>query len=76
MSDKSLADYPLSELKIIYQTLQAQIALQPSLMDSELLEDLQRFLQKQAGTEGIDVSLHAQWATWLNESPDVKGVNT
>ena len=39
---------------------------QPALMDSDLLHDLQRYLQTQATQDGIDVSTHAEWATWLS----------
>jgi len=63
---RTLADYPLPELKLIYQLLQRQLPDNPELMDSQLLQDLQHHLQQQAGQEGIDVSHHGQWAAWLN----------
>ena len=40
-------------------------------MDSELLQDLQTFLQSQAREAGVDVSVHAQWAAWLNDGKPV-----
>jgi hypothetical protein len=40
-------------------------------MDSELLLDLQTWLQAKAGDEGVDVSIHAQWAAWLNDGKPV-----
>lgn len=63
---RPLSDYPLQELKLVYQLLHRHLPDTPDLMDSELLQDLQHHLQQQAAREGIDVSLHAQWAAWLN----------
>lgn len=65
---KNLSDYPLAELKLVYQLLQQQLSSQPALMDSQLLQDLQQYLQQQAGQAGIDVSLHSEWAAWLNNA--------
>lgn len=64
---KNLNEYPLAELKVIYSLLHSQIMEQPALMDSDLLQDLQRFLQSQATQDNIDVSTHSEWAAWLNE---------
>jgi len=64
---KTLEQYALTDLKRIYRTLHAQLQQDFELMDSELLQDLQTYLQSQATVEGVDVSLHAQWAAWLNE---------
>lgn len=64
---KKLNDYPLAELKVIYSLLHSKIMEQPALMDSDLLQDLQRFLQSQATQENIDVSAHSEWSAWLNE---------
>lgn len=63
---KSIEDYPLAELKGIYRALHAQLPQHPDLMDSELLHDLQQFLQQKARAAGVDVTLHAHWATWLD----------
>jgi hypothetical protein len=64
---KPLEYYPLSELKLIYRQLHALLPDNPELMDSQLLQDLQNHLQAVARTEGVDVTHHGQWATWLNE---------
>lgn len=64
---KNLDTYPLSELKLIYSILHSQVLEQPNLMDSNLLHDLQSFLQSQANQNNVDVSDHGQWDTWLNE---------
>ena len=73
---KTFADYPLDELKTVYQVLHAQIRNNPTLMDSTLLGDLQRLLQQHAAKQGIDVSLHAQWASWLNAANPYQGTDT
>jgi hypothetical protein len=62
---KLLENYPLAELKGIYRVLHAQLPQHPELMDSDLLHDLQRLLQQKARAEGVDASLHAHWAAWL-----------
>ena len=71
---KLLSDYALDDLKSVYQYLHSQLPANPQLMDSELLHDLQTFLQQQARQEGVDVSLHAQWASWLNDGTLLKGL--
>lgn len=62
---KNFTEYPITELKLIYSLLHSQILEQPALMDSDLLQDLQRFLQTQATEDNIDVSTHSEWAAWL-----------
>lgn len=71
---KSLEAYALADLKRVYLALHNQLRDDVELMDSELLEDLQRLLQEHAQKEGIDVSHHAQWATWLNGGALLRGV--
>ena len=71
---KTLAQYPLEELKKIYLMLHAQLANDVELMDSELLHDLQTILQTQARAAGVDVSHHAQWAAWLNNGVVLRSV--
>ena len=62
---KSLDTYPIAELKLIYSILHSQVLNQPDLMDSDLLQDLQTFLQSQATKDNVDVSDHGQWDDWL-----------
>ncbi len=69
---KALSDYALCDLKLIYQMLHGRLPTDPMLMDSDLLQDLQTYLQQQARGDGIDVSLHAQWSGWLNDGSSVK----
>jgi len=68
---KPLDSYELSDLKRIYRTLHRQLQEDFELMDSELLLDLQTWLQSKAGDEGVDVSIHAQWSAWLNDGKPV-----
>ena len=68
---KTLEHYELRDLKRIYRTLHGQLQQDFELMDSELLQDLQTYLQAQAKVDGVDVSLHAQWAAWLNDGKPV-----
>ena len=62
---KNLDAYALSELKLIYSILHSQVLEHPDLMDSDLLQDLQSFLQSQATKDNVDVSDHGAWDTWL-----------
>lgn len=64
---KTLADYSLTELKLIYSLLHANVSSHSELMDSELLTDLQNHLQQAASREGVDVTHHAQWKAWLDK---------
>ena len=68
---KSLDSYEVTDLKRIYRSLHKQLQEDFELMDSEILLDLQTWLQAKAGTEGVDVSIHAQWAAWLNDGKPV-----
>jgi len=69
MTMKTINDYPVSELKLIYQILHSQIQENFDLMDSSLLQDLQSVLQSLATKDGIDVSLHSDWSSWLSGLP-------
>ena len=62
---KSLDTYALSELKLIYSILHSQVLEHIGLMDSDLLQDLQSFLQSKAKIDNVDVSDHGQWDDWL-----------
>ena len=62
---KNLDAYAMSELKLIYSILHSQVLTHPDLMDSDLLQDLQTFLQSQATKDNVDVSDHGQWDDWL-----------
>ena len=67
---KTIADYSIIELKLIYGLLHASVQSHFELMDSEFLSDLQKYLQTTATLEGIDATHHAHWKAWLdNQSP-------
>lgn len=68
---KTIDHYALPDLKRIYRTLHSQLQQDLELMDSELLQDLQGYLQSRASDAGVDVSIHAQWAAWLNDGKPV-----
>jgi hypothetical protein len=68
---KPLDQYELADLKRIYRTLHARLQEDFELMDSDLLHDLQTYLQDQAREDGADVSVHAQWSAWLNDGKPV-----
>ncbi|MGB5442504.1 MAG: hypothetical protein WBN57_07750 [Gammaproteobacteria bacterium] len=68
---KPLDGYELTDLKRVYRTLHRQLQEDFELMDSGLLLDLQTLLQARATAEGVDVSIHAQWAAWLNDGKPV-----
>ena len=70
----TLAQYDLQELKLIYRLLHLQLPQHPQLIDSELLQELQTYLQQRANQDGVDISHHAQWARWLEADTQLKGI--
>jgi len=72
---KTLADYDPNELRLIYRLLHGHLQDAFELLDSELLHDLQTHLQARARADGVDVSVHAQWAAWLNGGVTLKGLD-
>ncbi len=62
---RSLDAYQVGDLKRVYRVLHGALPAEPELMDSELLAELQTWLQQRAAADGVDVSLHADWAAWL-----------
>jgi hypothetical protein len=70
----SLVQYDLQELKLIYRLLHAQLPQHPQLIDSQLLQELQTYLQQRAHQDGVDISHHAQWARWLEAETLLKGI--
>ena len=68
---KAIDHYELPDLKRIYRILHGQLQQDIELMDSELLQDLQDYLQSSASDAGVDVSIHAQWSAWLNDGRPV-----
>lgn len=60
--------YELTDLKLIYRVLHQHLREHPALLDSELLDDLQRHLQRQAQHEGVDIGDHGAWDRWLSQA--------
>jgi len=71
---KALEQYSLDDLKRIYRHLHSRLQEDFELMDSDLLQDLQTLLQRRAREDGVDVSVHAQWAAWLNDGVQLRGI--
>jgi len=65
----SLADWKIDDLKLIYRVLHAHLMDHAELMDSDFFATLQGHLQAAARKDGVDLTDHAAWDTWLgNES--------
>ena len=71
---KTLDQYSLDDLKRVYRHLHNQLQEDFELMDSDLLQDIQTLLQSRAREEGVDVSVHAQWAAWLNDGVQLRSI--
>jgi hypothetical protein len=57
--------YSLDELKLVYRVLHGRLSAHLELLDSHFFADLQAYLHKQAGAEGVDVTDHGAWDAWL-----------
>lgn len=64
-----MESYPLDELKLIYRVLHGGIARHTELLDVRFFDDLQRYLQRQATSAGVDVADHGAWDAWLGNAP-------
>jgi hypothetical protein len=58
-------NYPLKELKLIYRVLHRHLAQHTELLDARFFDDLQRYLQRKAQADGVDVTDHGAWDAWL-----------
>jgi hypothetical protein len=58
----------LAEMKLVYRTLHAHLAEHLELMESEFFSELQRGLQANAKSAGVDVTDHAAWDAWLGNA--------
>jgi hypothetical protein len=57
--------YPIEELKLIYRVLHRQLAQNTELLDAQFFDDLQKYLQKQAVFDGVDIGDRSAWDGWL-----------
>jgi hypothetical protein len=55
----------LDDAKLVYRVLHAHLPEHVELMDSDLLDALQRRLQAAAQADGVDIADHAAWDRWL-----------
>jgi len=55
----------LSDLKLVYRVLHANLRDNLELLDCRFLDELQARLQEQARSEGVDVGDHSAWDAWL-----------
>jgi hypothetical protein len=60
-----MTNYPLAERKLVFRVLHAHLTEHPELMDTRFLDELQSDLQADATAEGVDVTDHQAWDTWL-----------
>jgi hypothetical protein len=64
--------WDLSQVKSVYRSLFAQLRADPGadVDDGDCLLELQMFLQRKAGEDGVDVTHHQAWEAWLgHETP-------
>jgi hypothetical protein len=59
--------FEINELKLIYRVLHANLMAHLELMDAEFFSDLQSYLQRRAGADGVDVADHGAWDAWLGQ---------
>jgi hypothetical protein len=64
---KTLEDYPIHELKLIYRLLWTQALTSKTLVTAVFLQDLQDYLLVQATHAGVSVTELTEWSRWLNE---------
>ena len=67
-AEQRMERHGLEDLKLIYRVLHRHLAQHTELLDSDFFSDLQRHLQKNATAEGVDVSDHGAWDTWLGNA--------
>ena len=67
MNSVSIKTYRMSDLKQIYRVLHRHLLQHTDLMDSEILDDLQAYLQGCATLAGVDISDHDAWDRWLRD---------
>ena len=65
---KTFSTYSTRELKLVYRVLHAQLMEHLELLDSEFFAELQTYLHEAARNDGVDVSHHAAWDTWLGNT--------
>ncbi|MBI1826166.1 MAG: hypothetical protein HY287_17880 [Planctomycetes bacterium] len=57
--------HSLEELKLVYRILHRHLGEHVELMDTHFLIELQNYLHRMAGEQGVDSSNHGAWDQWL-----------
>ena len=70
MNQVSIKTYKISDLKQVYRVLHENLLVRTDLMDSELFEDLQAYLQGVATLCGVDIADHKAWNDWLKDETE------
>ena len=65
MEKKIAFEAGVSEWKIIFRVLHANLAKELELMDAEVFAEMQRQLHRAAKDDGVDVTDHEAWDAWL-----------
>lgn len=63
-----LAAVDPDELKLVYRVLHQHLSEHPDLMDTDFLIELQKYLQRRAAADGVDVADHGAWDRWLGNT--------
>lgn len=71
MNSVSIKTYKVSDLKRVYRVLHKHILVNTDLMGSEVLEDLQAYLQGVAALSGIDIANHGAWDRWILDETEI-----
>ena len=62
------AEFDPAELKLVYRVLHGHLMEHVELMDTAFFEQLQGWLQREAGSQAVDVRDHAAWDAWLGNA--------
>ncbi len=65
MEKKIAFEACISEWKIVFRVLHANLARELELMDAEVFAEMQRQLHRAAQAQGVDVTDHEAWDAWL-----------
>lgn len=65
MEKKIAFEAAVSEWKVVFRVLHANLAQELELMDAEVFAEMQRQLHQAALDDGVDVTDHEAWDAWL-----------
>jgi hypothetical protein len=64
-ADAVVAALDGEELKLVYRVLHRHLAEHTDLLDTHFLIELQKYLQRRAKADGVDIADHSAWDRWL-----------